>query len=188
MVVEAYNVMAAVIPVHRLLQYSPEKRTGQIDIITTPYYHPILPLIYDSDLARICQPHDSLPPRYAYPEDAEAQVVKAVSMYKKIFGVAPTGMWPGEGSVAQPVLEVFRDERDSLDRERCERAAALTAGGSAEHHAIPVPGGQQADVAGVPRYRALRPDRFQVSVDGRRSGGRGLCTEPSRFRAAQGST
>ncbi len=109
MVVEAYNVMAAVIPVHRSLQYSPEKRTGQIDIITTPYYHPILPLIYDSDLARTCQPHDSLPPRFAYPEDARAQVVKAVSMYKEIFGAAPTGMWPGEGSVAQPVLEVFRD-------------------------------------------------------------------------------
>jgi len=109
LVVEAYNVMAAVIPVHRALQYAPEKRTGQIDIITTPYYHPILPLIYDSDLARTCQPHDSLPRRFAYPEDARAQVVKAVRMYEKIFGVAPTGMWPGEGSVAQPVLEVLRD-------------------------------------------------------------------------------
>lgn len=108
MVVEAYNVMAAVIPVHRALQYSPENHTGQIDVITTPYYHPILPLIYDSDLARTCQPDDSLPPRFAYPDDARAQVVKAVKMYKEIFGVAPTGMWPGEGSVAQPVLEILR--------------------------------------------------------------------------------
>ncbi len=108
MVVEAYNVMRAIIPVHRALHYSPEKRTGQIDVITTPYYHPILPLIYDSELARTCQPTDSLPPRFSYPEDARAQVVKAVRMYKNIFGFAPTGMWPGEGSVAQPVLEILR--------------------------------------------------------------------------------
>jgi len=108
MVVEAYNVMAAVIPVHRALHYSPGKHTGQIDIITTPYYHPILPLIYDSELARTCQPTDSLPPRFSYPDDARAQVAKAVRMYTNIFGFAPTGMWPGEGSVAQPVLEILR--------------------------------------------------------------------------------
>jgi alpha-amylase/alpha-mannosidase (GH57 family) len=108
MVVEAYKVMAAVIPVHRSLVYSPEAHSGQIDIITTPYYHPILPLIYNSDLARTCQPNDSLPHRYSFPEDARAQVVKAVQMYKSIFGAAPFGMWPGEGSVAQPVLEILR--------------------------------------------------------------------------------
>ena len=108
MVVESYKVMAAVIPVHRSLRYDPASYKGQIDIITTPYYHPILPLMYDSDLARTCQPLDSLPPRYAYPADAEAQVVKAVAMYREIFGAPPTGMWPGEGSVAQPVLAILR--------------------------------------------------------------------------------
>jgi alpha-amylase/alpha-mannosidase (GH57 family) len=84
-VVESYKVMVAVIPVHRGLRYDPARRTGQIDIITTPFYHPILPLIFDSDLARVCQPQDALPPRYAYPADAEAQVVKAVRMYREIF-------------------------------------------------------------------------------------------------------
>ncbi len=106
-VVEAYKVMANIIPVHKQLRYDADKRTGQVEIITTPYYHPILPLIYDSDLARVCQPGDQLPERFNYPEDANAQVAKAVKMYKEIFGVAPKGMWPGEGSVAQPVLEVL---------------------------------------------------------------------------------
>jgi alpha-amylase/alpha-mannosidase (GH57 family) len=109
MVVEAYKVTAAILPVHRQLRYDPERRKGQIDIITTPYYHPILPLIYDSDLARTCQPGEPLPVRYSYPEDAEAQVVKAVNMYTAIFGVPPSGMWPGEGSVAQPVLNILRE-------------------------------------------------------------------------------
>jgi alpha-amylase/alpha-mannosidase (GH57 family) len=109
LVVEAYKVMAGIIPAHRALRYKPDLHKGQIDVITTPYYHPILPLIYDSDLARICQPNDSLPPRFSYPQDASAQVAKAVRMYKEIFGVAPLGMWPGEGSVAQPVLEILRE-------------------------------------------------------------------------------
>ena len=107
MVVEAYKVMANVIPIHKRLRYDPAKGTGQIEIITTPYYHPILPLIYDSDLAKVCQPNDPLPSRFSYPEDADAQVAKAVKMYVGIFGAPPRGMWPGEGAVAQPVLEAF---------------------------------------------------------------------------------
>ncbi|MBM2841964.1 MAG: putative glycosidase, partial [Bacteroidetes bacterium] len=108
MVVEAYKVMANVIAIHKELRYDSEKQSGQIEVITTPYYHPILPLIYDSDLASICQPNDPLPPRFDYPTDAHAQVAKAVKMYREIFGVAPQGMWPGEGSVAQPILDVLR--------------------------------------------------------------------------------
>lgn len=108
LVVESYKVMANVIPIHRALRYDPVKKSGQVDVITTPYYHPILPLIYDSDLARICQPNDRLPTRYSYPQDANAQVVRAVKMYQEIFGTPPTGMWPGEGSVAQPVLPILR--------------------------------------------------------------------------------
>jgi alpha-amylase/alpha-mannosidase (GH57 family) len=107
-VVEAFKVMANVVPVHKNLRYDPSTGRGQIDIITTPYYHPILPLIYDSDLARICQPRDSLPPRFSFPEDANAQVVKAVRFYTKIFGAPPTGMWPGEGSVAHAILPLLR--------------------------------------------------------------------------------
>ena len=109
MVAEAYKVMANIIPVHKSVSYSTENKTGQVEIITTPYFHPILPLIYDSDLAKICQPSDLLPPRFSYPQDAKAQVVKAVRMYREVFGSDPTGMWPGEGAVAQPILSVLRD-------------------------------------------------------------------------------
>ena len=107
MVVEAYKVMANVIPIHKKLRFDPARGTGQIEIITTPYYHPILPLVYDSDLAKVCQPDDPLPKQFSYPEDANAQVAKAEKMYTDIFGAPPSGMWPGEGAVAQPILEVF---------------------------------------------------------------------------------
>ena len=106
-VAETYKICAAILPLHKKLMYHPSTHRGQLEVLTTPYYHPILPLIYDSDLARICQPHDPMPSRYHYPKDADAQVAKAVAAYRKTFGLAPFGMWPGEGSVAQDVLSVI---------------------------------------------------------------------------------
>jgi alpha-amylase/alpha-mannosidase (GH57 family) len=106
-VAETYKVLAAVIPTHKKLMYHPTTHQGQVEVITTPFYHPILPLIYDTDLAKLCQPNDSMPPRFHFPEDADAQVAMAVEFYKRQFGVNPTGMWPAEGAVAHDVTAVF---------------------------------------------------------------------------------
>ncbi|MBN1396741.1 MAG: hypothetical protein JXA06_01795 [Bacteroidetes bacterium] len=106
-VAETYKILSAIVPIHKKLMYHPASYKGQLEILTTPYYHPILPLIYDSNLALLCQPNHSMPPRYHHPEDAEAQVAKAVHAYKKTFGMKPTGMWPGEGSVAHDIIPVF---------------------------------------------------------------------------------
>jgi alpha-amylase/alpha-mannosidase (GH57 family) len=106
-VAETYKVLAAIIPIHRKLMYRPSTGNGQIEIITTPYYHPILPLIYDSDLAKLCQPNEPMPKRFHFPKDAEAQVARAVAFYKEKFGLLPRGMWPAEGAVAYDVVPVF---------------------------------------------------------------------------------
>jgi len=107
LVAEAYKVMANVVAIHKRLMYHPTMRRGQIEVITTPYYHPILPLIYDSDIAKVCQPRDALPPRFSYPRDAENQVIKGIGRYQATFGEKPSGMWPGEGSVAEEVVGRF---------------------------------------------------------------------------------
>ncbi len=79
---------------------------GQIEISTTPFYHPILPLLCDSDIASVSHPHVPLPPRFSYPEDARMQLEMAREYVKKTFGVAPVGLWPSEGSVSDHVLEL----------------------------------------------------------------------------------
>jgi len=114
MVVENYKATKAVLPIHRRLRYSPSTKQGQIEILTTPFYHPILPLIYDTDLAAqqmdMENGYDRLPTqRFSYPEDAHAQVAKAVNYYERLFGEPPRGMWPGEGSVAEEVVAAFVD-------------------------------------------------------------------------------
>jgi alpha-amylase/alpha-mannosidase (GH57 family) len=80
---------------------------GQIEITTTPYAHPILPLLADSDLARMAMPGATLPPRFLYGQDAVAQVRLGVEVYEEHFGVAPRGMWPAEGSVAPIIISML---------------------------------------------------------------------------------
>lgn len=107
MVAETYKVLSAIVPLHKKLMYRPGSYRGQIEIITTPFTHPILPLIYDSDLAKLCQPNDAMPQRFHYPHDADVHVAKAAAVYKQKFGILPSGMWPAEGSVAHDIVPVF---------------------------------------------------------------------------------
>ncbi len=95
------EICARVIPEYKKLAES-----GQIEISTTPFYHPILPLLCDSDIASVAHPHVPLPPRFCYPEDARLQLEMARDYVKKTFGVAPVGLWPSEGSVSDHALEL----------------------------------------------------------------------------------
>jgi len=95
------EICAAVIPEYKKLAAS-----GQIEISTTPFYHPILPLLCDSDIASVSHPHVPLPPRFCYPDDARLQLQMARDYVQKTFGVAPVGLWPSEGSVSDHVLDI----------------------------------------------------------------------------------
>ena len=65
------ELLGAVLPEYRLAA-----ERGQIEISTTPYYHPILPLLCDTDIARVSNPHTPLPqPAFRYPDDAREQLV-----------------------------------------------------------------------------------------------------------------
>lgn len=102
MLAEQYKIMRAVIPLHRQLQ-----EAGQIEVSTTPFYHPILPLLADSDRATLDRPGTTLPRRFAYPQDAQSQIQRGVDFYTRLFGQPPRGMWPAEGAVAQYVVPLF---------------------------------------------------------------------------------
>ena len=108
LVAENYKVMKNVVPIHKKLRYDATAHTGQIEVATTPFYHPILPLLYSTDEAKQSMPFETLPAQpYSYPDDAFAQVAKAVRFYQDLFGAPPRGMWPGEGSVAEHVVPAF---------------------------------------------------------------------------------
>jgi len=87
-----------------LPQYRKMAASGQIEISTTPYYHPILPLLCDSDIASVSHAGVPLPPRFRYPQDARRQLELARDYCALNFGVAPAGLWPSEGSVSDDVF------------------------------------------------------------------------------------
>jgi len=82
---------------------------GQIEISTTPFYHPILPLLCDSSIAEVAHPHVPLPTRFRYPQDARLQLERAREYVADKFGGPPAGLWPSEGSVSDEVLEIAAD-------------------------------------------------------------------------------
>ena len=83
---------------------------GQVELSSTPYFHPILPLLCDSDTAARALPAAVLPPRFAWPDDARAQVREARACHQAHFGAPPAGMWPAEGAVSPEALEVMAGE------------------------------------------------------------------------------
>ncbi|MDR4472663.1 MAG: glycoside hydrolase family 57 protein [Nitrospira sp.] len=90
-----------IIPMYRALQ-----DREQIELTTTPFFHPILPLVIDSEFTRRARPDLPLPARFHAPADAEAQIRRAVEYHTQTFGRAPVGLWPSEGSVCPEILPI----------------------------------------------------------------------------------
>lgn len=80
---------------------------GQVELSSTPYFHPILPLVCDTDAARRAMPDARLPPRFSRPDDAREQVRLALELHARLFGAPPAGMWPAEGALSPEALEVL---------------------------------------------------------------------------------
>ncbi len=98
------EALADVLPVYR--DFAARK---QIEISTTPFYHPILPLLCDSDMGAVASPGMTLPERFSYPQDARVQLERAKSYIRRTLGIDPVGLWPSEGSVSDEVLGLAAD-------------------------------------------------------------------------------
>ena len=98
------EIIGHVVPVYREFA-----RRGQIEISTTPYYHPILPLLCDSNIASVAHPGVPLPTRFHYPGDARLQLERARAYTAERAGITPVGLWPSEGSVSDEALALAAD-------------------------------------------------------------------------------
>lgn len=103
---EQYKIIERIVPAHLELM-----QKGIAEISATPYYHPILPLLCDTDSAKQSSSEISLPEkRFSYPLDAHEQVRRAKEIYQERFGSELTGMWPAEGSISDEALNVLIQE------------------------------------------------------------------------------
>ncbi len=90
-----------------LPEYRAASERGQIELTTTPYFHPIMPLVYDTHIARRCQPQSPLPSAFSAPEDVRAQLRLAQELHEKTFGKRARGIWPSEGSIAPEIVPLM---------------------------------------------------------------------------------
>jgi alpha-amylase/alpha-mannosidase (GH57 family) len=96
------ELLGRVLPVH-----AEAAQKGLIEISTSPFYHPILPLVCDTQMGAASSPGLPLPQnRYRHPEDAREQLQRGLDLHEKVFGVRPRGVWPSEGSVSEEVLTI----------------------------------------------------------------------------------
>ena len=97
-----HELLRSVLPAYR-----EAAARGSVELSSTPYYHPILPLLCDTDAGRESAPGLSLPSeRFLRPEDAEEQVRRALDHHERCFGVRPAGLWPSEGSVSDEAVQI----------------------------------------------------------------------------------
>jgi len=82
-------------------------RRGSIEISTSAFYHPILPLVCDTNAGAASTPGLPLPQnRFRHPEDAREQLKRGLDLHEQVFGLRPKGVWPSEGSVSEEVLAI----------------------------------------------------------------------------------
>ncbi|MBU1643402.1 glycoside hydrolase, partial [bacterium] len=91
--------------------YATLQKEGVISISTTPFNHPILPLLIDINNAKLANMHTSLPDNpLSLKDDAIEQVKRSIVLYKKTFGTKPTGFWPAEGAVDEASVAIYKAE------------------------------------------------------------------------------
>ena len=90
--------------------YSSLQEQGAISVSTTPYFHPILPVLLDMNNATLANTATSLP-EGAFPlrEDAQEHVRRSIELYRKTFGREPNGFWPAEGAVDEKSLSIYKE-------------------------------------------------------------------------------
>lgn len=97
------ETIGRILPLYRKLLHD-----GRIEITTTPFYHPIMPLLCNTSIARVSSPGMPLPKRkFSHPEDVEWHIEEAIKYHTAQFGAPPRGMWPSEGSVSEDVLDIL---------------------------------------------------------------------------------
>lgn len=80
---------------------------GQVELSMTPYAHPIMPLLLDMSAGKQTCPHDPQPQHVSYPGGADRvqwHLQHGFDVFKRFFGVHPTGCWPSEGAVSEPTV------------------------------------------------------------------------------------
>lgn len=94
------DIIRKIIPTYK--KYMEE---GRIELTTSPYYHPILPILLEGTNTR--KYIDEMPSHLKTADDAVLQTKLALDRTEEIFGKRPRGIWPSEQAIDKTTVEMF---------------------------------------------------------------------------------
>jgi alpha-amylase/alpha-mannosidase (GH57 family) len=99
---EQIRVRKKVIPYYKKLWQG-----GLVELTTSAYYHPLLPLVFDIRVGA-----ETFMPafRFAHPEDGKEQIRKGREYFQHVFGRPSSGIWPSEGGISLEVAKAMAAE------------------------------------------------------------------------------
>lgn len=90
--------------------YGKLEKKGLIELTTSPFYHPILPLLIDINSGKESSPDINLPAiRESMGDFAIKHVTYAVKYHRENFLKIPKGVWSSEGSLSRDTVKLFKE-------------------------------------------------------------------------------
>ncbi len=102
------QVLSSIVP-----RYKKLAQQGRIELSSTPYHHPLSPLLIDFNSAREAVPDMPLPDAHVYPggrNRVTRHIITALQAHAQRFGELPNGMWPAEGGVSDAVIDLMASQ------------------------------------------------------------------------------
>jgi alpha-amylase/alpha-mannosidase (GH57 family) len=100
-----YEVIAQIIPLYKKLI-----KANRIELTLTPFHHPIMPLLVDTDVVKET-PYLKRPAlRFSSIQDCIWHLQKSKEIFNRVFEYKPCGSWPSEGSVSEAVVSLYGRE------------------------------------------------------------------------------
>ncbi len=107
---------------------------GVISLFTTPYSHPILPLLLNMNCAKEANPNTTLPKNpINLKDDAILHIKKSQKIYRDTFNRDTIGLWPAEGAVSSDSIALYNQygiKYIATDEEILHRS------GESNHHRV----------------------------------------------------
>ncbi len=89
-------------------EYKKYIKKGKVEVTTSPYYHPILPILLNINSAQVSN-KEGLPANLDMEKDAEMQMRLALDRIEELVGKRPRGVWPSEHCVSPQELDLFKN-------------------------------------------------------------------------------
>ncbi len=151
------ELLAKVLPTH-----TDAAQHGRIEISTSAFYHPILPLVCDTNMGAVSSPGLLLPQnRFRHPEDAREQLLRGLNLHQEVFGMRPQGVWPSEGSVSEEAIGIAQSlgvKWMATDEEVLGRSLGISFGRDGHGH---LPGALAEQLYTIHRFES---DQAQMNL------------------------